>query len=246
MDTSLTGWRHGWRLSLAALALMALGGCATHYTDFPAFMKKPKPVVGGKPYVIDPPDSISVIAPNTEELKIVNQQLRPDGKITLPLLGEVFAAGKTPTQLANELQDQLREFYEDAPVQVQVTSFNSKVYYMAGETTVGPKQYTGSDTVLDAVLRAGIPRTSWPEHLIVLRPNEEGQLIQRMTIDATDLYEKGDLKYNAVLEEGDIIFMPTNPIARVGIFIQNLLSPVQPVLQAGNTPSAFRNIGAMP
>jgi len=123
-------------------------------------------------------------------------------------------------------------------VQVEVTGFNSKVYYMAGETSMGPKNYTGKDDVLRAVLSAGIARTSWPEYLTVLRPNEDGQLIRRMTLNFKDIIEKGDLKYNAVLEEGDIVFMPINPLAAVGVAVQNLLSPVQPLVQAVSTPSS--------
>jgi hypothetical protein len=63
-----------------------------------------------------------------------------------------------------------------------------------------------------------------------------------MTVDLTDMYEMGDLKYNAVLEEGDIVFIPTNPVAMVGIFIQNLISPVQPVIQAASVPASFTGI----
>jgi hypothetical protein len=58
-----------------------------------------------------------------------------------------------------------------------------------------------------------------------------------------NMIKKGDLKYNAVLEEGDIIFMPINPLAAVGRTIQNLLSPVQPVITATQTPARVGTIG---
>jgi polysaccharide biosynthesis/export protein len=231
----------GWRLMVLAAVTLALGAC-TDYRDYAAFMKKPRPVVGGKPYVIEPPDAVTIIAPNAPEINNITQALRPDGKITLYLLGDVFAAGKTPTQLASEIEEKISEYYEDVTVQIQMASFASKVYYMAGETSMGPKPYTGKDTVLDAVLTSGIYRTSWPEQAVVLRPNEEGELIRRMTVDLTDMYMMGDLKYNAVLEEGDIVFIPTNPVAMVGIFIQNLLSPVSPVLQAASVPASFTGV----
>jgi polysaccharide export outer membrane protein len=221
---------------LLALLMAAGVGCVPQYKDYDAFMKSPRPIVGGKPYVIEPPDVVQIIAPNAPEIHNVQARLRPDGYITLHLLGDVFAAGKTPTQLAAEIEERVLKYYQDVSVQVLVTGFNSKFYYMAGETGQGPKSYTGKDTVLDAVLREGIPRTAWPEKLVVLRPNEDGELIRRMTINFKDIIERGDLRYNAVVEEGDILFMPLNPLAAIGVAIQTLLFPVSPVVSATSAP----------
>jgi polysaccharide biosynthesis/export protein len=233
-------------LLLLLAALVAAGGCVPKYKDHAWFMKKPRPIVGGKPYVIEPPDTIRIIAPNAPELDNKELSLRPDGVVTLYLLGDVFAAGKTPTQLASEIEEKILRYYQDVTVQIEVVSFNSKVYYMAGETSMGPKPYRGTDTVLDAVLSAGIPPTAWPEKLYVFRPNEEEQLIRRMRIDFTDMIKRGDLRYNAVLEEGDIIFLPINPLAAIGRTIQNLLSPVQPVITAAQTPARVGSVGVIP
>lgn len=219
--------------------LTALGACSTpKYTDYEAFMKKPRPPAGGKPYVIEPPDTVSIIAPTAPEIHGSTLTLRPDGYVTMYLLGDLFAAGKTPTQLASEIEEKVMEFYDDVKVQVEVVGFNSKVYYMAGESgSPGPKRYTGKDTVLDAVLGSGIPRTAWPEKAVVLRPNEEGELVKRMSVNLREMYEKGHLRYNALLEEGDIVYIPINPLAAVGVMVQNLLSPVDPVIRVASTPA---------
>lgn len=224
--------------SLLSLILVAMSsvGCATKYTDYDAFLRNPKPIVGGRPYVIEPPDTIRVVAPEVPEIHNSSLSIRPDGYVTLALLGDMFAAGKTPTQFAAEIQDKALVYYEDVNIQVEVTGFNSKVYYMAGETAQGPKQYNGNVSVLDAVLTAGVPRSAWPEKLVLLRPNEEGRLIRRMSIDFDHMVRTGDLQYNVVIEEGDILYMPINPLAAVGVFIQNLLQPVSPVIQATETP----------
>jgi polysaccharide export outer membrane protein len=234
-------------VGIAALLALLAGstGCVKHYKDYSAFMRKPRPIVGGKPYVIEPPDSITIIAPNAPELDNKSLTLRPDGVVTIYLLGDIFAAGKTPTQLASEIEEKILKYYQDVTVQIAVSGFNSKFYYMAGETSMGPKPYTGKDSVLRAVLSAGIPRTAWPEKLVVLRPNEEEQLIRRMRINFMDMIAKGDLKYNAVLEEGDIIFMPINPLAAVGVAVQNLLSPVNPIITAVATPARVGATGAL-
>lgn len=227
-------------LLLVSIGLGAMG-CVPQYKDFDAFMQHPRAIVGGKPYVVEPPDQITIISPGAPELDGVQATVRPDGFVTLYLLGDLFAAGKTPTQLASEIQEAILRYYEDVSVQVEVSGFNSKFYYVAGETSQGPKRYTGRDTVLDAVLGAGVPRSAWPENLVVLRPNEEGELIRRMTINFREMTEKGDLRYNAVLEEGDIIFMPIHPLAAVGVAIQNLLAPVNPLISAASTPQRVAN-----
>lgn len=230
---------------LVVCTALGLSACAPpHYTDYDAFMKRPRPIVGGKPYVIEPPDQLRILAPNAPEIHGQQILIRPDGYITLYLLGDVFAAGKTPTQLASEIEEKILKYYQDVTVQVEVTQFNSKKYYMAGETAMGPKPYTGTDTVLNAVLSAGLPRTAWPEHLTVLRPNEEGALIRRMSVNFLDMIQQGDLKYNAVLEEGDILFMPINPPAAVGVFVQNLLSPIGPVINVATTPATLSTVPA--
>lgn len=242
-ERRLTGAPRLVLLVMAALLLMGGSvGCVPAYKDYSAFMRSPRPIVGGKPYIIEPPDTIRFIAPNAPEIHNLNASLRPDGYITLYLLGDVFAAGKTPTQLASEIEERMLRYYQDVTVQIEVTGFASKRYYLAGEIGGGPRQYNGTDTVLDAVLSVGVARSAWPEKLVVLRPNENGELIRRMRINFKDMYEKGDLKYNAVLEEGDIIFMPINPIAAVGVFVQNLLSPVQPVINAASTPARVSTV----
>ena len=215
-----------------------LAGCPPTYTDHDAFMKSPKPIVGGRPYVIEPPDRFRVLCPSIPEVHEREYSIRPDGYVTMDLLGEVFVAGKTPTQLGNELEEKLLHYYEEASVQVQVTVFGSKFYYMTGETAAGRRAYTGRDTLMDAVT-GSIPRTAWPEYTILLRPNEEGHLIRRMTLDVRDLYQKGIWKHNVVLEEGDIIYVPVNPLAGVGVVFQNLLAPVDPLVELGTTPAEF-------
>ena len=234
----LSGPRSRALLTTVVMAAAALGGCGgQQYTDYEHFQVAPSQSYRLKPYVIEPPDVIRIISPNAPEIDNVSQQLRPDGYITLHLVGDVLAADKTPKDLAQEIEEKIRDFYEDVSVQVRVSNFNSKFYYIAGESRSGPVSYTGNDTVFSAVMRAGLPRSAWPEKAVVIRPNEDGDLIRRMSVDLNAMIEKGDFRHNAVLEEGDIVFVPINPLAAVGVAIQNLLSPVSPALQAIATPA---------
>lgn len=227
--------------ALCGFALSGMAGCVTRYADIEDFVVTPKQSHSLKPYVIEPPDVIRIIAPNAPEIHNDQQRIRPDGVITLHLIGDQLASEKTPTQLAMEIQEKISEFYEDVKVQVRVTQYNSKVYYMAGETRSGPVAYTGNNTVFDAVMRSGLPPTSWPEKAALIRPNEDGNLIRRMSIDLKAMQETGDFSQNAVLEEGDIIFVPINPLAAVGRALQNLLMPINPAIRAVATPARVTN-----
>lgn len=232
-----------WIALALALAGLGAGGCSyPKYTDYDAFMKTPRPIVGGKPYVIEPPDSIRIIAPNAPEIHQVGMSLRPDGFITLFLLGDIFAAGKTPTQLASEIEERILVYYQDVTVQIQVTGFGSKRYYLAGESSGGIRGYNGTDTLLDAVVGSGIPRSAWPEKTIMIRPSEHADLIRRMSVDVKYMISTGDLRYNAIIEEGDIIYMPINPISVVGVFVQQLLAPVDPALRVVGTPGRVAEV----
>ncbi len=221
---------------MAGLSVSFVGCAPQVMKDYDAFVKRPSPIIAGKPYVIDAPDRIQIVCPAAPEINHYSPVLRPDGYITVPLIGEHFAAGKTPTQLASELQEKILKYYDDVSVQVTVSNFASKNYYMAGETSAGPKPFTGRDTVLKAVLSAGLPDSSWPKHVLVIRPNENIQYVKRMTVDMDRMIKYGDLKYNIILEEGDIIYIPTHPLALFGKTIQNMLSPVNPALRAATTP----------
>ena len=75
----------------------------------------------------------------------------------------------------------------------------------------------------------------------MLRPNEDGELIRRITINFRDLIEKGELKNNIVIEEGDIVFMPINPLAALGVFVSNLSQPVQPAVNLIGMPARVPN-----
>ena len=103
---------------LGLLALVIVGGAPPKYTDYDAFLKRPRPIVGGKPYVIEPPDTLRLLVPQVPELDSDtdrDKRVRPDGYVTFPLIGEVFAAGKTPTQLASEIEVRLRLYEMECP-----------------------------------------------------------------------------------------------------------------------------------
>lgn len=227
-------------VKLVAMALAGatvLAGCA-RYHDYSAFVREPRPVSSEVTYTLEPPDEVHISSRRVREIASHYERIRPDGKITLPLLGPVHAAGKTPESLRAELQTLATKYYEDADINVKVTSFASKKVFVFGEVSVpGPYPYTGNNTVLGMLARAQPNRLADPGRIHVLRPSPDGDLVRRMTISLDQMIKTGDTTLDVVMEEGDIIYVPANPLAATGLAIQQLLLPLQPAVATVQSPT---------
>ena len=220
-------------ISVLALAAFAIGaaGCSARHADYHAFLHQPRPLVTASEYRMSPPDEILISSKRIREINQHAEIIRPDGKITLPLLGSVFVAGQTCEQASRTLEDLARAYYDDADVTVRVTSFKSKKIFVFGEVSrAGAYPYDGANTVLETLAFAQPTRLADPSRIDIVRPapEEEGGVPRRMTIDLNDMVKRGDTTLDAVLEEGDIIYVPPNPLASVGLALQQLLLPIQP------------------
>jgi polysaccharide export outer membrane protein len=226
---------------LAAVLIVALAaatGCAPTYTDYAAFVQEPRPAVTATEYRVGPPDQIRVQSKRVREINGQSATIAPDGTVMLPLLGRIHAAGKSPEELSTELSYLARDYYEDAGVTVTVTRYASKKIFIFGEVSApGPYPYYGANTVLETMARAQPTRLADPEKIQVLRPSPDGDVRKRMTIDLNKMVREGDTTLDAVLEEGDILYIPPNPLASVGLAFQQLLLPIQPIAQTVRAPS---------
>lgn len=218
--------------------LLQVGGCATRHTDFDAFVTEPRPLVTSSDYILEPPDTIRITSKRVREINGHTETIRPDGKITLPLLGSVFVAGRTAESVSAELSAMAREYYEDAEVSLRVVAFNSKKIFVFGEVTApGAHSYNGANTVLGTLANAHPTRLSDPKMIHVLRPSPDGQMRRKMTIDLNKMIKEGDTTLDAVLEEGDIIYVPPNPLAAIGLALQQVLLPITPAAAVVRNPS---------
>ena len=225
-----------WATPLVAVVLASTAGCA-HYSDYSAFLREPRPEVTSTAYLLAPPDQVIIISKTVREINGHRETIRPDGKITLPLLGSVFVAGRTVEDVSAQLQELSREFYEDADVSARVSAFRSKKVFVFGEVaTPGPYTYDGANTVLETLAMAQPSRLADPARIHVLRPHADGDVRKRMTIDLNKMIKEGDTTLDAVLEEGDIIYVPANPLATVGLALQQLLLPIQPAAATVSGP----------
>ena len=222
----------------AIVVVLGATGCVRTYTDYEAFISQPRPLVASNEYLLAPPDLIRVASKRVREINAHSEQIRPDGRITLPLLGSVFVAGKTCEQVSEELSLMAQEYYEDADVTVWVTSFRSKKIFVFGEVKApGPYPYTGSNTILGTLARAQPSRLADPSKIQVMRPNADGELVKRMTVNLDDMVKRGDTTLDAILEEGDVIYIPPNPLAAIGLAFQQLLLPLQPIASTVQAPT---------
>jgi protein involved in polysaccharide export with SLBB domain len=227
-------------IALAAAGLLSMPGCAAKQTDMLHFLKEREYEVSAIEYRVGIPDGIDISSPRVAEIDGQSRRIQPDGKINLDLIGEVKVVGMTAKELAAKLEVLLSRYYLDPQVSVRVAGYYSKKYYMYGQVGAqGPHPYTGRDTLLDAVLRAGVNYTSWTSRTKVIRPSRGDTPIRVMEVNLDRMIENGDWSRNILLEPDDIVCVPPTPFAWVGQQIRQLLLPADPVLQAYRTPKEF-------
>jgi polysaccharide export outer membrane protein len=130
--------------------------------------------------------------------------VRPDGKISLPLVGEVHAAGLTVAELASRLNKQYSQTVRGAQVTVIVKEIRSRpVFFLGGVVRQGPLQLTQELTVLQALSAVGGPvPTADLEGAFVLRGD------RRIPVDLVRIMQKGDVSQNVKLLPGDTVVVP--------------------------------------
>lgn len=223
--------------ALACLTLLALGGCSSNpqYTDYHAFIDEPKLPASNEAYLIGPPDVLEFTSTRIRELNSYRETVSPDGYVNVPLLGRVYVAGRTIESLQEELEERGRFYYQDADVSARVTRYASKKLFVFGQVAApGPYFYNGSNTILDTLAQARLTNLADPGAITIVRPDENGELRARMTLDLDHMIQTGDTTLNARLEDGDIIYVPPTGLGRVALAFQQLLLPIQPVAATVN------------
>ena len=223
------------------LAAFFCTACTPTYTDYNAFITNPTPQVTAVEYRMAPPDMIGITSKRVREINGHSEVIRTDGRITLPLLGSVYIAGMTAEEASAELEARAREFYSDADVTLRIRGYASKKIYVFGEVSrPGAYPYHGANTILATIAAANPNRLADPSKVQVLRPNRDGQLVKRMTIDVNRMMKRGDTTMNALLQEDDILYVPPTPVAEVGLALQHLLLPIQPAASlVGSVPTVY-------
>ncbi len=224
-------------LGIVAAALCSTG-CAVKNADMLHFLREHEHEVSALEYRVGIPDTVGISAPRILEIDGESQQLQPDGKINLRLLGPVKVVGMTGKEIAAKLEVLLSRYYVNPKVSVRVLGYASVKYYVYGETVgAGPRPYTGRDTLLDAVLASGMNFSSWTSRVKVIRPSHGETPVRTLTVDVDRMIQTGDWSKNILLEPDDIVYIPPTPVAWLTNRVREVLSPVGPLLSAYTAPA---------
>lgn len=162
-------------------------------------------------YRIGVDDTVSVNVWRNPELT-VNVPVRPDGMISMPLIGDVMAAGFTPEEVSSEIASKLKGYIRNPNVTIMVTELRSHEYLTrvritGAVTTPSSLNYRQGMTVLDAVLAAGsVNDFAAPNRTKLYRKIEDQTKV--IDIYLGDIINKGKLETNIELRPGDIITIP--------------------------------------
>lgn len=159
--------------------------------------------VDPKTFVIGPEDILGIRVWREPELS-TGAQVRPDGKITLPLIGEVTAAGETPEALKNKIVEMLTEYINKPEVIVSVQSVQSRKFYVSGEVgRPGTYPLVVPTTILQAVTNAGgFKEFANTKRITVLR---NGKVLK---FNFNEVVKGKNMQQNVMLENGDYIVVP--------------------------------------
>ncbi len=162
--------------------------------------------MAGPEYVIGPEDVLHIAVWREAEMT-ATLPVRPDGKISLPLVDDVQASGLTPKQLADSLTDKLKKYIADPRVTVVVTAINSKRVYLTGEVShSGAMSMSPNMTVLQALSNAGMNQFADTKRIYVLRTENGKQ--QKLPVNYRKLLKGEQIEQNYVLQPGDTIVVP--------------------------------------
>ncbi|MEM1245386.1 MAG: polysaccharide biosynthesis/export family protein [Acidobacteriota bacterium] len=220
-------------LLLVALAVV-LSGCAAHNTpvDAPAASEArplydPGPIIE---YRLVPADSLLVRFYGNEELDQA-QPIRPDGKISLPYVGQVQAAGLTPAELEATLVDLYTGELAAPRINVIVQTHAPQQFFAGGEIgSQGVHLIHGEINVLQAVQMAGgLTPTARAGSVILIRADEEGRPTGRV-FNVKRLQAGGGQAYNTMVRANDVIYVPRSKIVNFATWVDNYIGGLIPNL----------------
>jgi polysaccharide export outer membrane protein len=193
-------------IAVASLGLLALAGCTTGAKTAPL----PETPTDTTNYIIGPGDNLEISVWRSPELS-TKVPVRPDGRISTPLVEDIVAAGRTPAELGRDIEVRLKKYVSDPIVTVIVSSFvgpYSQQIRIVGEA-VTPKAipFQAHMTALDAMIAVGGLTPYAAGNRAKLVRNINGHEVTSL-VRLSDLLKDGDMSANTELQPGDIIIIP--------------------------------------
>jgi polysaccharide biosynthesis/export protein len=199
------------------LAALALSGCAGGRSSGPQLPAADfvQPSEGpGEEYVIGPLDQLTIFVWRNPELG-AKVQVRPDGRITTPLIADMPAVGKTASQLSDDIKVQLGQYIKDPIVSVIVDNFSGT--YSQAVRIVGATEkpaslpFRANMTLLDAMIAVGgLSEYAAGDRARLVRYDRVSGKQTEYALRIGKLLKQGDAKANVRLQPGDVIIIPTS------------------------------------
>lgn len=189
---------------LILVAAILLAGCASNLPPAPA-----KAAVTDYKYLVGPGDVLNISVWRNPELSAI-VPVRPDGKISSPLIEDMVAIGKNPTALAREIEAKLKRYIQEPVVTVVVQQFtgsNTEQVRVVGQA-VKPQAlpYRQNMTLLDVMISVGgITEFAAGNRAVLVRSSENNK---QYNVRLRDLLKGGDVSANAEVLPGDVIIIP--------------------------------------
>lgn len=161
-------------------------------------------------YVIGPGDALNIFVWDHADLS-TNVQVRPDGKISTPLVEDLQAAGRTPTQLARDIEDVLTEYIRTPVVTVIMQGFvgegAQQIRVVGQAASPTSLQYKQGMTVLDVLIEVGgLSEFAAGNRAKIIRKTPNGEIEIRVKLDR--LLNDGDIEQNVRMQPGDVLIIP--------------------------------------
>lgn len=192
-----------------------IGGCLAGFLcasctpmDMPPSAPVPAHRMNAQEYLIGPEDVVEVMVWKNADLSRTTS-VRPDGKISLPLIGDIQAAGLTAEQLRGSIAESLQSYYKEPPqISVILQQINSYAIYVLGEVRSPGKYVVKTDTTfLQAVTLAGGFTEFASKNRIVIR-RREGERLQESSMGIKYAEVIAGRQRNILLRPGDTIIIP--------------------------------------
>jgi polysaccharide export outer membrane protein len=169
-------------------------------------------VIPNDQYVIGSGDSLSIFVYRNPDLSDGGVAVRPDGRISTPLIEDIMAAGKTPTQLAREIEDRLKKYIQDPNVTVIVRGFvgpfDRQIRVLGEATDPSAIPYRDHMTLLDVMIATkGLTKYAAGNRAEIVRRDPDGKTTT-IRVKLSDLIKDGDISQNIEMQPGDTLIIP--------------------------------------
>jgi polysaccharide export outer membrane protein len=175
----------------------------------PQLMEKLSNAVSSE-YIIGAEDMLDITVWRNPDLS-KTVQVRPDGRVSLPIIRDIVAVGKTPTQLAEEMIIKLKEYVQNPVVAVSLNQVNSSNFFVLGEVKNSGKFPLKSKTTLlqGVTVAGGFTPTAARNQLVIFRFTEAAPGTKRLTASYDEIVLRTGINENFELKPGDTIVVPS-------------------------------------